>query len=154
MANVTFDGERKLIIVEPGVTDIDVRTDIYSEWKRWVLMDDNSKYSLALNIVGGNPLPSNQLGLTYFLLDGWKIRPFEGDHRLSISGNLYSADGSDPIADTVGDFKVTVSMRVSNLVDMVATDGSTGSGGTIEAILDEDALDGLSSQEEWTITAS
>jgi len=152
MAKVSFDGDRKLIIVEPGVTDIDVRTDLYSEWKRWVLQGDNSKYSLAMDIVRGNPLPNNQLGLTYFLLDGWKIRPYEGDHRLAITGNLYSVDGSDPIADTVGDFKVTVSMRVSNLVDMISSSGTVT--GNIEAVLSEDTLDDLPTQEEWTITAS
>jgi hypothetical protein len=157
MAQVIFDGERELIIVNPGVTSLDVRTEIYSEWKRWFLQGDNSKFSLAMDIVGGNPLPDEQLGLTYFLLNGWKIRPFEGDHRLRISGNLYKADGEDPIEDTVGDFKVTVSMRVSNLVDMVGTSGtvtSGGSGGTCDANIDPDLLDSISGQEEWTITAS
>jgi len=155
MAKVTFDGERELIIVDPGITSLDVREDIYSAWKRWFLQSDNSKFFKALDIVGGNPLPEDQLGLTYFLLSGWKIRPFEGDHRLRIKGNLYRQDGSDPIADTVGDFKVTVSMRVSNLIDMVGVNGSTGTGGgSTEVILDPELLDSISSQEEWTITAS
>ncbi len=154
MGKVVFDGERQLIIVNPGETYVDVRRDIYSAWKEWMLESDNSKYSFALRVVGGNPLPPGQLGLTYFLLDNWKIRPFEGDHRLTIKGNLYRHDGTDPIEDTVGDFKVTVSMTVSNLIDIVGTSGSTTGGGTSEVVIDPDALDGLSSQEEWTITAS
>ena len=155
MAKVTFDGERQLIIVNPGVTSLDVRRDIYSEWKRWFLSGDNSKFSKAFNVIGGNPLPEDQLGLTYFLLDNWRIRPFEGDHRLIIKGNLYRHDGGDPIADTVGDFKVTVSMKVSNLIDMIDTSGSTVvSGGNTNVALDPDLLDNISSQEEWTITAS
>jgi len=154
MAKVTFDGERELIIVDPGITDLNVREDLYSEWKRWFLISDNSKFSKAFEIVGGNPLPEDQLGLTYFLLGNWKIRPYEGDHRLNIKGNLYKADKSDPIADTVGDFKVTVSMRVSNLIDMIGTSGTTSSSGTCDVALDPEILDSISSQEEWTITAS
>jgi hypothetical protein len=155
MAKVVFDGEQELIIVEPGVTSIDVREDLYSEWKRWVLLSDNSKYRLAFNIVGGNPLPDSQLGLTYFLQFNWKIRPYEGDHRLRINGNLYCQDGTDPVADTIGNFKVTASMKVSNLIDMVGVNGSTGiGGGSTEVTLDPELLDSISSQEEWTITAS
>lgn len=154
MAVVTFDGERKLIIVGPGITELDVREELYSEWKRWFLQGDNSKYGIAIAIIGGNSTPDGQIGLTYFLQDGWKIRPYEGDHRLKIKGNLYSADTSDPIADTIGDFKVTVSMRVSNLIDMVNVSGSTGSGTPTDVTIDPDLLDGLSSNEEWTIVAS
>ena len=154
MSKVTFDGERELIIVDPGITSLDVREDLYSEWKRWFLTSDNSKFNKAFGVVGGNPLPEDQLGLTYFLLGNWKIRPYEGDHRLKIKGNLYKADKSDPIADTVGDFKVTVSMRVSNLIDMVGTSGAATGGGSCDVTLDPEIIDNISSQEEWTITAS
>lgn len=150
MTKVTFDGERQLIIVDPGITDLDVRSDIYSEWKRWFKTGDNSKFLLAMRIVGGDELPDDQLGLTYFLMHDWKIRPYEGDHRLKIRGNLYKQDKSDPIADTIGDFKVTVSMRVSNLIDMIGTSGATSG----EVTLDPDILDSMTSQEEWTIVAS
>ncbi len=154
MANVIFDGEQELIIVDPGVTFVDVREDLYSEWKRWFLQSDNSKFRLAFDIVGGNPLPEDQLGLTYFLQFNWKIRPYEGDHRLRIKGNLYCQDGTDPVADTLGNFKVTASMKVSNLIDMVGVDGSTAGGGSCDVALDPEILDSISSQEEWTITAS
>ena len=155
MSKVVFDGERQLIIVEPGITFLDVRKDIYSEWKKWFLEGDNSKFGKAFRVVGGNPLPEGQLGLTYFLLDNWRIRPFEGDHRLTIKGNLYRNDGEDPIADTVGDFKVTVSMKVSNLIDMIGLNtSSTIGGGDVETTLDPDLLDRISSQDEWTITTS
>jgi hypothetical protein len=153
MSKVVFDGERQLIIVNPGENFIEARRDLYSAWKEWVLEEDNSKYKMAFKIVGGNSLPTGQLGLTYFLLDGWKIRPYEGDHRLTIKGNIYRHDGSDPIEDTIGDFKVTVSMTVSNLIDIVNSSGSSV-GGEVDVQLDPEVLDGLSSQEEWTITAS
>jgi hypothetical protein len=156
MSKVTFDGDRQLIIVNTGITFLDFRKDVYSAWKEWVLQGDNSKYPLAIEVIGGDPLPEDSLGLTFFLLENWKIRPYEGDHRLTIKGNVYKKDQSDPIADTVGDFKVTVQMRVSNLIDMVNTGGGTctGGGGTSEVTLDPEIIDSLSGQDEWTMTAS
>jgi len=156
MSKVTFDGDRQLIVVNTGVTYIDIRTDVYSEWKRWVLQGDNSKYPMAFRVVGGDPLPDSQLGLTFFLLNDWKIRPYEGDHRLTINGNLYKEDNTDPIADTVGDFKVTVELKVSNIVNMVngGTCTGSGTGGTTDVVLDPELLDSLSSQDEWTVVAS
>ena len=154
MAKVIFDGERELIIVNPGETSIDIRKDVYSEWKRWFIQDDNSKFNKAFRVVGGDILPEDQLGLTYFLLGNWKIRPFEGDHRLIIKGNLYKQNGEDPIADTIGDFKVTVSMKVSNLIDMISTGVASASVAQTELTVDPELLDGISSQEEWSITAS
>ena len=154
MSKVVFDGDRELIIANPGVKSLDVRSDLYSEWKRWFATSDNSKFSKAFNVIGGNKLPDDQLGLTYFLLGNWKIRPYEGDHRLRIKGNLYKEDKSDPIADTIGNFKVTISMRVSNLIDMVGTSGSSLSKESVSVALDPEAIDSISGQEEWTITAS
>jgi hypothetical protein len=44
-------------------------------------------------------------------------------------------------------------MTVSNLIDIVNSSGSSV-GGEVDVQLDPEVLDGLSSQEEWTITAS
>ena len=154
MPKVTFDGDRQLIIVDTGVTYLDIQTDVYSEWKRWVLQGDNSKYPLAFKVIGGEPLPEGQLGLTFFLLGNWRIRPYEGDHRLVINGNIYKEDGSDPIADTVGDFKVTIEMKVSNLVTMIGGGNLTKGGASNEmkdVTLAPEALDNLSTQDDWTI---
>jgi len=153
MAKVTFDGARQLIIVNPGVTDIDIETDVYSEWKQWFREGDNSKFPMAMRIVGGDALPDGQLGLTFFLLNDWKIKPYEGDHRLKIRGNLYREDKSDPIADTNGNFKVTVSMHVSNLINRIKTNDSTSSQSD-KVSIDPNLLDNVTSEEEWTIRAS
>ena len=44
---VTFDGENKLIIINPGETDINVKRDIYSSWKEWILLRDYLKWIAA-----------------------------------------------------------------------------------------------------------
>lgn len=96
---VTFDGDNRTITINPGVTAIDVQTDIYSDWKEWSLLEDNLKYLPALSTVGGNPLPGSlSVGRYFFLLNGWKLLVPEdyqelGD--LQINGNLFSEDGSD-----------------------------------------------------------
>lgn len=123
---VTFDGPNKLIIVDFGITDLDVRVDVYSAWKRWTTLADNGKYQQAMRSVGGDPLPGGKfLGSTFFLMNGWKIRPFEGDHALTINGNLFTEDGSSPFARTIGNFNVTISLSTSSLVEGISTTGGT-----------------------------
>ena len=39
---VTFDGPNKIIIVNEGVTELDFREDVYSNWKEW-LKDPNQQ---------------------------------------------------------------------------------------------------------------
>ena len=148
---VSFNGVTKIISVTTtpvmGVVDIDVKTDIYSDWKEWLLIDDNSKYLQALRAVGGDPLPgSKALGVTYFLMNGWRIRPYEGNHTMNVNGNLYTEDGDSPYISTTGSYNVMLISAVSNLVDstvqqlpeiehmafngMVYVSVSTGSAGT------------------------
>jgi hypothetical protein len=124
--SVSFDGALRRIIVDDGVSSLSVMVDVYSAWKRWVLLSDNSKYAAAMRSVGGDPLPGGQfLGATFFLLNGWKIRPYEGDHTLTLNGNLYSEDGSSPFVRTIGDFNVLIQQNNSAIVQGISTSGST-----------------------------
>jgi len=126
MSLVSFDGAAKIIQVLPGVTELDVKVDLYSEWKEWVLLSDNSKYPEAFTSVGGDPITATQfLGSTFFLQNGWRIRMRDGDHMLSVIGNLYTAEpGGDPYLPPVGNYKVTIETQRSNLIDTI----SSGSG--------------------------
>jgi hypothetical protein len=129
----TFDGINKLIILSSGTTTVDAK-DMYSRWKEWVLVDDNTKYLHAFSALGGDPLPGGRyLGTTYFVENGWKIRPYEGNHTLVLSGNLYARDGSDPFVNTLGSFNVRIMVTVSNLVDTVTTGGGVG---TVDEVRD------------------
>ena len=117
---VTFDGPNKIILVNAGVTELDFREDVYSNWKEWILVDEfvNAQFEQALSVVGGDPLPGDRiLGSTFFLENGWKIRSWEGDHILTITGNVFSRDGSDPVLPPLGEFKVTVNFNTSTLVE-------------------------------------
>lgn len=121
----TFDGPNKLIILTSGTTSFSV-IDMYSRWKDWLLLSDNSKYEEAFSAIGGDPLPGgNFLGQTFFLENGWKIRPQEANHTLIVTGNLYDRAGGSPFVNTVGAYNVRIESRVSNIVDLIATGGST-----------------------------
>ena len=50
---VTFDGVNRLIWINDGVTSLDMQIDVYSDWKEWMLLGDNTKYYSAFNTVGG-----------------------------------------------------------------------------------------------------
>jgi hypothetical protein len=117
---VTFSGAERLISVNAGVTEIDVERDVYSAWKRWLAADaENSKWPQAMRTVGGDPLSETKdLGATFFLMNGWRIRPQEANHWLTVNGNLYTDPAGDsPFVSTLGNYTVTISMVVSNLSD-------------------------------------
>lgn len=119
---VTFDGVTRTITEIAAGTDntLDV-VDVYSEWKRWQLLSDNLKYPQAFRQVGGDPITSTQnLGTTFFLNTpaGWRIRPAELSHTLTLVGNVLPEGGAgDIFTDTLGAFTVRTRVNFSNLVD-------------------------------------
>jgi hypothetical protein len=122
---MTFDGENKLIIIDYGVTTVDVLSDVYSRWKDWCIIEDNIKFLPALRTIGGDPTTgSNSVAPYFFLTNGWRIRPFEGDHTLLVTGNLYVDGGGNPFVHTIGDYNVSITLMLSNNAVTVATGGS------------------------------
>lgn len=117
---VTFDGENKLIIVNDDVTTLDAEIDIYSDWKEWVRVLDNSKYEQALSPIGGNPTTGGEvLGKTFFLINGWKMRSWEGDHSLLVVGNLFTDTGEEPFVPTIFNHSIVINFKVSNLIEQI-----------------------------------
>lgn len=117
---VTFDPVNLRIIEIDAGGDNELNViEIYSEWKVWVTSDpQNAGYPHAFEVIGGDPISGTlNLGTTFFLANGWKIRPAESNHRLTLIGNLWTRDGLDPIVDTIGTYRVTARQQVSNLVD-------------------------------------
>lgn len=119
----TFDGPNKRIILTTGTISVDV-ADMYSRWKDWMLLSDNAKYLQALSVIGGDETPTGFVGSTFFLENGWRIRPQEANHTLTITGNLYVRGGGNAVVATLGTYQVLTTLTVSNLVDTI----SVGSG--------------------------
>jgi len=136
MAKVEFYGEDKLIIVNDGYTSIDVKRDLYSGWKMWVMLDTNSKWLQAFSSTGGDDLGNSKfLGGYFFLENGWKIRPYEGDHVLDVIGNLFSRDSSSPFTQTLGSFNVSIRSEFSSLTQALTTSGSSFTLADIQAVI-------------------
>jgi hypothetical protein len=137
MPKVTFDGPNKLININNGETKINVRTDIYSAWKVWVTESDNSKYEQALRVVGGDPtIGINTITAYFFLMNGWKVRPYEGNHTLEIDGILIVDGGGDPFQDTIGDWRIAIQAIVPLKAETIIIDN------TVEADTDAPIWDG------------
>lgn len=119
---VDFDGERKRIVVAPGVTELSVKIDLYSSWKEWVRLYDYSKYDQAFRVVGGDPVGGGLFaGDIYFLINGWQIEVGEA---LAVNGTLYHDDPISPYVILPGGGVIAT---VSNLSYSVSSDGA-GSG--------------------------
>lgn len=97
MDKVTFDGITKIIDILPGISSINVEVDLYSAWKEWILVGDNSKYPQALRTIGGEPLVGGKVSPKYFfLLNGWVLRTYIGTGTVFIETNLFSEGGGNP----------------------------------------------------------
>jgi hypothetical protein len=103
-----FDGQNKLIYISPDVDSISVKQDLYSNWKEWVQVRDNSKFVPAIRVTGGDPVGSGKYaGDIYFLINGWQIVI---DHLVSVEGTLYHDDPISPyIIQSGGGVIATVS---------------------------------------------
>lgn len=116
---VIFDGENRLIIINPDESIISVKQDIYSSWKEWISLRDNMKYLPAVRTIGGDPVGGGKYaGDLYFLMNNWKMVV---NHPVAIDGVLYDDSGTSPYIIT-GSGGVTAT--VSNLAYAIAT--STG----------------------------
>jgi hypothetical protein len=128
MPKVTFYPETKLIVVNYGVTTLDVKADLYSEAKRqWLTNPELNKLRFPFRTVGGDPLGGNLSAGSYFFFQnqlGWRIRPYEGDHTLTIVGNLFPEDPDQPMfIPTLGNYTVVINLMTSSLTQTVFTQG-------------------------------
>jgi hypothetical protein len=117
---VTFDGDNKLIIVNLNENLIEIKKDIYSDWKEWAMQRDYLKFLPALRAIGGDPtIGGKSLGSTFFTINGWQILIQGGTNFV---GNIFSDDFSTPFLAANG--VVLATSEVSNLVDTVKLNSS------------------------------
>lgn len=126
---VTFDGPNRLILINEGETGINFREDVYSNWKEWAQTRDNAKYPAAIAIIGGDPLPGNRaLGTTYFLDNNWRMRTWEGNHELTMTGNVFTREGDSVFVPTQLPWTITINLNTSTLVEALIPETSLSSG--------------------------
>lgn len=125
---ISFIGNSKLITLSDNDLDLSI---LWSDWVNWLALSDNSKYPLAFSQVGGdtiNPVAGTKIPLYFFLLNGWKIRPKEGNHTLNVTnGILLTDDNTDPFVNTLGNFVVRINYQQPVQAITVSTGGGSAS---------------------------
>ena len=124
----TFDGANRLIFVNPGITELDVQIDIYSDWKEWMRMYDNSKWLPAVSAVGGDPIPGGKTGTTFFLINGWRLVIDLSEVR--VRGVLFSQDFDT--AYYTSELKAQYPAEVTSVVNTAVTTQNVVTGGIAE----------------------
>lgn len=134
-----FNGISKNITLTTGTTSVSVR-DLWSRWVDWFLTNDNSKYLPAFEQVGGNDIDVSQgtkIPIYAFLVNGWKLKPQEANHTLTINdGILLVNGGGDPFLNTNGAYTVRINYQQPVQAISFSTGGS-GSTLTKEQIREE-----------------
>lgn len=100
---------------------------MYSAWKRWIAIRDFSKWPIAMSAVGGELITATQaLGDTYFLTNGWRIRPYPGDYAITFTGNLFTEGGIDsPFIPATTKSNINISQIQSAVVSRQIIDTTT-----------------------------
>lgn len=119
---ITLDGATRRIILDSASVSA---AQIWSAWVDW--HEANQQWPLAFQLVGGNALGGGLFIPPYFfLLNGWRVRPMEASHNLTITGNLFVDGGGVPVVGTLGTYQVNVNYTVPVQAQGIATSGSTG----------------------------
>ena len=124
----TFDGANREIQLSPGTRSLDVK-DLYSRWKDWVLLSDNSKWPIAFTAIGGDIIDSVSgtfVPIYAYLQNGWHIHAEMTNHTLNVVNGILLVDGGgDPFADVPG-YTVRINYQQPVQAITVATGGSSG----------------------------
>ena len=142
---ITFDPVAKRVILDSSSV---TATELFSRWEDWAVLSDNVKYGMVFRQVGSDDLGGGLSILPYFFLQGgWRVRPMESDHNLTITGNLFVEGGGVPVVRTLGAYQVNVNYTVPVQAQGISTSGSAGlSAADIEAIAT------LAAEKVWSKT--
>ena len=126
---ISFDGPTKVMTLSSGTIALSVR-DLWSRWVDWFLTDDNSKYLPAFVQVGGDDIDESagtKIPIYAFLMNGWKIKPQEAHHTLTVSdGILLVNGGGDPFNNTTGAYVVRINYQQPVQAISFSSEGGAG----------------------------
>ena len=121
---ITFDAAAKRIILDSASVSA---TEMYSRSCDWLATSDNAKYGAVFRQVGGDDLGGGlSIPPYFFLQNGWRVRPMESSHNLTITGNLFVDGGGVPVVSTLGTFQVNVNYTVPVQAIGYSTGGGSG----------------------------
>lgn len=134
-----------------GDVTFNVRADLYSDGKEdWESTEALRKLWFPVRTTGGDALPGGKnTGDYYFLRSDWKIQPYESDQRLTIVGNLFSEDGTNPFILTDGNYNVAIFFEVSQFTQTVEKPSTTKQKEQVDEL---HKLQGLDASNPMTVT--
>jgi len=129
MADAIFDGNN-LNIILPNIGSFDVQKELYSAWKDWVQISDNSKFPPAFDTTGGDNVGGGQRIAPYFFCRndlGWKIKMPQADGEIVVFGNLFPRSSNLTLFEQTSGFDAFLRLEVSTraIVVEVGTSGVT-----------------------------
>jgi hypothetical protein len=135
-AKMTYDTSNRIFILNSGVVDFDVVVDLYSDAKEdWMSNMLLNKFKFPLVAIGGQSIGGGRTISPYIMLRyGWKIRPQETDHTLTVAGNLITDDETAPYVNVLGDYQVIIKSIVS--ANSLTASGTALSPADLAAIID------------------
>lgn len=113
---MTYDPTNKLFLLNSGVVDFDVVVDLYSDAKEdWMTDSLLNKFRFPMIAIGGQAIGGGRVISPYIMLRyGWKVRPQEANHTLTVAGNLITDNESSPFASVLGNYQVIIKTIVSS----------------------------------------
>ena len=110
MSKISIDGDARIMTILPGVTEIDVQKDIYSEYAVWIGKFNqgiaNAGFEQAMYYIGGEDLGEGQQApVYYFLINDWKLSLSTGE-TVTIGYNLYSLNNDRIVCITSNNSQV------------------------------------------------
>ena len=126
---VVFDGGSSVVLVGTGITQLDAQADLYSAWKRWCVLEtggfsrEGLQYYEAFRTVAGDPIrPGKALGAHFFITNNWLVRPYLGNHELTVEGNQWAEPGEAIFTTVTGDATVLATIeRAADAYQLIIT---------------------------------
>lgn len=126
LAPYTFNFQTQLVLLDSGVTDVDV-SDLYSsikeaqEHEEGILHGQIAQGSGLVDLGGGV-----QVGLTVEMLESWQLKFAAGAYISRVTGgNLVGGPGGDPIAYSAGVQTLLIQSAAATVVNVSGGGGSS-----------------------------
>lgn len=134
--NYQFDGENKIIhLIDDNDRTLNAQ-DLYSKWKNWLVSDiNNMKYPQAMRSFGGDAISQTKYVAPYIeVLNGWIIKPFDGNYTLVVEGNLFGENGSIPFVNADNGTVIITMETTGNALALKTGDNSCDLEATINTL--------------------